>query len=125
MKSLLFSICLSQNISYAIDNPNLKGVFISIDGLNPKYVDWVVFNAPGYMFKNNKKSQDILLPSSARGAHGHPLSLNTMATGFYFKSKKILKSRKLDEFSLIDAVPTFTKSLGISPPKDCLGKSRI
>jgi len=64
---------------------------------------------------------NLLLEPTALGMHGKMVMATDSRTLFIAKGAHI-PEQELGPINLVDAVPTFTKQLGITPPRDCVGK---
>lgn len=83
---------------------------------------WGITAGSGFYLQYDPLSDQVLDDASALGMHGQALSVPTMATALMIMGPG-LRSRHVDEASLIDAVPTFADLMGMQPPLDCLGRS--
>jgi|GEM_PF-1894919 len=83
---------------------------------------WAFTADSGFYYMFNQTSREIFINASALGMHGNDNSVATMATGFLFKAPGIRKS-EIDSMNLIDAVPTFTKHMGMRLPAQCRGRA--
>ena len=73
------------------------------------------------IFVVKPSSRDIFMKSDYSGKHGTSLLVPQMATSLIIKSPGVPIGHR-SETSLINAVPTFSKLIGIDPPRDCLGE---
>ena len=64
---------------------------------------------------------NLMVEPTALGMHGKMVRTTDSSTLFIAKGAHISR-QELGPISLVDAVPTFTKQLGIDPPRDCVGK---
>jgi hypothetical protein len=75
----------------------------------------------GLVLQFKPASSELFVDAPRRGSHGKMVKAD-MTTMLIAKGKGIGR-QDLGPLSLLDAVPTFSKLLGIRPPKDCIGKS--
>ena len=81
---------------------------------------WVFTGAPSVWLNVAMNESNVEMTPYTWGMHGHALSHHDMATAFMIRGPHI-KPQKIAGMSLIQAMPTFTKSIGISAPQHCQG----
>lgn len=79
-----------------------------------------VYAGSGFWYLSDPKSSEMFLPAPALGMHGHLASQDDMGTAFMLRAPG-LEPKTITSMKLIDALPSFTKELGIDPPKNCEG----
>lgn len=79
-----------------------------------------VMAGPGFWFSLDPSGEDLFTPAVALGTHGHSAQLPTMATMMAWRTPKDSR-QTIPRLSLIDAIPTFSDRLDLTPPKDCRG----
>ena len=81
---------------------------------------WAFTSASGYWYVYKPLDPTVFADPPALGMHGHDLSVPTMQTALLIKAPNVANGH-LASGTLLDAVPTFSKLLGIDPPADCQG----
>lgn len=76
----------------------------------------------GFWWAYAPLTSEVLQAPPALGMHGYEADQPQMSTTLMFRAPH-LRPRVIPTGSLIDAVPTFSKLMGIEPPADCEGKA--
>ncbi len=83
---------------------------------------WVFTSGTGYWYTYAPLTEGIFLDPPALGMHGHdPATTPSMRTTLFLKGPGARRGH-VAEGRLIDAAPTFSKMMGLTPPADCLGR---
>ena len=85
---------------------------------------WAFAAPSGLWLQYQPLKQELLLDVPAYGMHGKSVGTTDMVTMFIGKGLGA-PAKELGPMSLIQAIPTFSKLLGIAPPKDCVGTSLV
>ena len=85
---------------------------------------WVFAATSKHWLQYQPLKPDLVLEPTAFGMHGKSIGSTDMSTLFVAKGSGV-PARDIGPVSLIQAVPTFSKLIGIKPPKDCLGASLL
>lgn len=85
---------------------------------------WAFAGSTKHWLQYQPLSSELVLEPNAYGMHGKSVKSTDMATLFVAKGRGI-PSKDIGPMSLLQAVPTFSKLIGIDPPKDCLGSSLL
>lgn len=81
---------------------------------------WAYTGAPTVWLNVVASEPSVELTPYTWGMHGHAISHKDMATAFFLRGPHV-KPAKVGVISLVQAMPSFAKSLGVEAPKQCEG----
>jgi hypothetical protein len=85
---------------------------------------WAYSTASGFWLLYQPLTPDTFFDPPALGMHGQDIHLPTMVTAMMFRAPELRPEHRAAG-SLIDAVPTFSRLVGMAPPTQCLGHSLV